>query len=156
MCSLKVLFSEFSPQSAALKCPTIHEAKTPETYISVGLSHRVLCRKINIQYFKMYLGKNSCALRFQQHFLNMAPPKKSRTPSAHSYVSSSTDSLHSIDCRWHSHSESFIWEGDILQWIPAITNTVCSWFPAGVVMGRNSECYCCHMSQQSYWFNWLS
>jgi len=49
MCSLKeVLFNEFSPQSAALKCEVIHEAEAPETYISVALSHRVLCRKINI------------------------------------------------------------------------------------------------------------
>lgn len=31
----------------------------------------------------------------------------------------------------------------------AVTNTVCSWFPAGMVMGRNSERYCCHMSQWS-------
>lgn len=31
----------------------------------------------------------------------------------------------------------------------AVTNTVCSWFLAGMVMGRNSERYCCHMSQWS-------
>lgn len=49
MCSLKeVLFSEFSPQSAPLKCLVIHEAETPEMHISLGLSQRVLCRKINI------------------------------------------------------------------------------------------------------------
>lgn len=49
MCSLKeILFSKFSPQSAPLKRLVIHEAETPERHISVDLSHRVLCRKINI------------------------------------------------------------------------------------------------------------
>lgn len=47
--SLKeVLFSKFSPQSAEPECLGIREAETPQRHIRVGLSHRALCRKINI------------------------------------------------------------------------------------------------------------